>query len=715
MLPTRKEFPPGRARLASWASALCLALLALAGLAPAAAAERIDLDAGWQFRTDRDETGESLGWTGQVPPATRSVDLPHTWNVGTDHDFLGVAWYFRRFDSSASPGGAQISLHFGATNYSARAWLNGVEIGTHDGGFTAYSFDISSRLRSDNLLVVRVDNRPGAATIPGFAQRDAPTGWYDWWTYGGLVRDVWLERSGPAWIERQAIRTRLTDVQAAVSVRVIVQCSASGALPDRLRVTAFDPQGAVAARQTLPLNLAPGRNEIPVALAISKPQLWDLDHPLLYRLHAELLDGDGTLSDDRSDGFGLRAIEIRDRHLLLNGERLRLTGITRHEDSPWEGLAETRGTMLRDLDDMQTLHTRLSRPVHYPQHPFILDYADRHGILLIPEIPVWQFSEQQLADPRVLALAQRQMAEMIEEAGNHPSIFAWSVANESATSTPGGRAYFRAMRDGIRKLDPDRFVTFADDNLAKLDQAQQSAGEDADFLLMNEYYGSWHGPQSALAPALDRVDALFPQKMVIISEFGYAGLFSINSQEADRARSRILQEQLPALSARDWIAGVILWCYQDYKSHRNLWPGQTEGYVDHGLVDEARRPRPSYEIWKNLTAATHLEAAWTGAAGRPATGFDAVVVPNGPDRIPYRKLRDARLDWTVLDEKGQEIQRGSRSLPALLETFRFREDLPPPPAAAASRLLLRLLDGSGQTVGQFTLSRTGRDPSAGRD
>ncbi len=152
----------------------------------------------------------------------------------------------------------------------------------------------------------------------------------------------------------------------------------------------------------------------------------------MYRLAAELLDQGGKTLDQHQDSFGVRTIAIRDRHLLINGERVRLTGLARHEDSPAQGLAETPDTMQRDYDDLKALHTTLSRPVHYPQHPFILDYADRHGILLIPEIPVWQFNEAQLSDPKVLALAQQQMREMIEQAGNHPSIFAWSVANQES-------------------------------------------------------------------------------------------------------------------------------------------------------------------------------------------------------------------------------------------------------------------------------------------
>jgi beta-glucuronidase len=161
----------------------------------------------------------------------------------------------------------------------------------------------------------------------------------------------------------------------------------------------------------------------------------------------QITDTHGNVLDEKSDTFGIRTIEICDRHLLINGERVRLTGIARHEESVWEGLAETRGTMRYNYDDMKSLQVTLTRPVHYPQNPFILDYADRHGILLIPEIPVWQFSEAQLRDPKVLELAEQQMREMIEQAGNHPSIFAWSVCNESDTETPGGIAYFRAMRD----------------------------------------------------------------------------------------------------------------------------------------------------------------------------------------------------------------------------------------------------------------------------
>ena len=415
------------------------ALLGVIFSPAALGATRIDCNQGWLFRTDPSQVGETSGWAKTIPADTRSVNLPHTWNIGEYHDYLGVAWYFRRFAMPPGLPGRHVELHFGATFYKARVWLNGVELGSHEGGFTEYAFDVSSQLRNDNILVVRIDNRPNAETIPGYGARGAPEAWYDWWAYGGIVRDVWLTETGPVWIHRQSIRSEPTSEGAVIRDHFFIR-GAIGQQGNRLRATVYDQHDLAVASVTEAVSLLAGAADTVVSLTVSKPRLWSIDHPNMYRMDAELLDRRGNVLDAQSETFGIRTVQILDRHLVLNGERVRLTGLTRHEDSPWEGLAETRGTMRRDFDDLKALHTTLTRPVHYPQNPYILDYADRHGILLIPEIPVWQFSEAQLSNAKVQALARQQMQEMIEQAGNHPSIFAWSVANESATGTPGGIA-----------------------------------------------------------------------------------------------------------------------------------------------------------------------------------------------------------------------------------------------------------------------------------
>jgi hypothetical protein len=687
-------------RTAVHACALLVAVFSLVAAfsGPVLGATRIDCDQGWLFRTDPGQAGEASGWTQQIPADAKSVSLPHTWNIGEFHDYLGAAWYFRRFAMPASAPGTHFELHFGATFYKARVWLNGIELGSHEGGFTEYSFEITSQLRGDNVLAVRIDNRPGAETIPGYGARGTPEAWYDWWAYGGIVRDVWLTQTGPTWIRRQSIRSTQTSERAKIDDHIFFQGDQrqSG---NRLRITAYDQENQVVARVTEPLRGA----DTVVSVTVLKPKLWSIDHPNMYRMEAQLLDGQGKVLDAQSEPFGLRTVQILDRHLVVNGERVRLTGLARHEDSPWEGLAETRGTMRRDFDDMKALHATLTRPVHYPQNPYILDYADRHGILLIPEIPVWQFDEAQLSNPKVQALARQQMREMIEQAGNHPSIFAWSVANESATGTPGGIAYFRMMRDFIRGIDPGRYVSYADDNLAKLERADQSAANDADFLMMNQYYGTWHGPSSALAPALDRVEKLFPNKMAIISEFGYPGFFAKEPREADPERIRTLQEQMPMLAARDWIAGAIQWCYQDYKSRRNLWPGQTEGYVEHGVVDEARQRKPSYEVWKEMTAPAKLETHWLLDANGSVMGFAGTVTPNSPKSLPYYPLHDYALVWSLLDEKGKAVLSGNRKFADLSGAEQISGTLPPDAAGHSLRVMLTLLDPTGSIVGERAL------------
>lgn len=683
---------------------LCtLATLASLAVTPARAATRTDLNQGWQFRADPDEFGESFDWQSKLPADTEAINVPHTWNVGRLHDFLGVAWYFRSFDTPAHDALAHLRLHFGATFYQARVWLNGVELGSHEGGFTAYAFDITALLRPRNYLALRIDNRPGPATIPGFGARGTPLSWYDWWTYGGIVRDVWLSTSGPAWVERQAIRTSKEPAGWQITDRLTLHSALAQAVPARLRLSAMSPDNKLAASATQVITLASGEQQVAVALKLAKPRLWSIDHPEVYRLNVELLGDDGAVLDTHSDTFGVRSIEIRARHLLLNGERMRLTGVARHEDSPAEGLAETAPTMQHDYDELKLLNTTLSRPVHYPQNPYILDYADRHGILLIPEIPVWQFSEAQLSDPKVLALAKQQMREVIEQSGNHPSIFAWSVGNESATGSPGGIAYFRAMREMIRELDPDRYVSFADDNLPKLTRADQSAANDADFLMMNQYFGTWHGPASALVPALDKVNRLFPDKMVIISEMGFPGMFAKDPADADPSRIRTIEQQLPILAARDWIAGAMMWCYQDYKSRRNLAPGLVEGFVEHGVVDEARRHKPSFEVWKRWNAPARIDAHWVGTGSAPA-GFKLTVTANSERDLPSYPLHDYQLQWKVLDADGKVTLSGSRQLVDLQVPAKVSGTVPRNAAGSARQLVVTLLRPTGSAAAEQVIA-----------
>jgi hypothetical protein len=667
-------------------------------------ATRVDLNRDWDFRTERGiEAGAgTANWHAAIPEGTRRVNVPHTWNrEGADYDYLGTGWYFRRFDLPKLPADAIAQLHFGATFYKARVWLNGVEIGAHEGGYGAYSFDVTPHLRARNVVAVAIDNRPGMFTIPGFGARGAPDAWYDWWAYGGIVSDVWLDVHGPVRVERQFIRSKIDGANATVTNRVTLASRATQRVS--LRATVFDPDGATAATHTQALSLQAGSLDVPVSLALRQIRRWDLDHANLYRMTVEVLGAGGAPIESANDTFGLRDIVIKDRHLLINGERVRLSGMTRHTDSPWEGLAESPGTLRYDWEDMKSLNMTLTRPVHYAPGTRAADFADRRGILMIPEIPIWQASEAQLSNPQFMALAKQQMRELIEQYGNHPSVFAWSVLNESAAGSPGGIRFFREMRQYIKSLDPERFVTLADDNLPKLKSADESAANDADFLMMNQYFGAWHGPREALDPALDKVDRLFPKKMVIISELGFPGIFAKNPTEADAMRVSILREQMPLLAKRDWIAGAILWCYQDYKSRRYFWPGQEQGYLEHGLVDPQRQRKPSYFAWAELNSPAHLDVRWTRSSNGEPAAFAFTLKPKAGTELPSYPLRDYRVSWQLVDADNKAFADGGGLInPAGPSTV--ERDVPARTNQGAFKLAIKLMRPDGSLAMERTLA-----------
>jgi len=663
---------------------------------------RIDMDHDWRFRTDTADTGIAAGWPSATPTETRPVDVPHTWNIGKDDDYEGVAWYFKTFTLPASMLSSHVELHFGATFYRSRVWVNGVEVGEHEGGHTAYALDISRQLRAgENQIAVRLDNRPGVATIPGYAMRQAGSGsvWYDWWHYGGIVRDVWLTVADHALIRRQRIASKLAGDAASVSSQVFVENVDRHDGSYSVTASIIDPDGKTVAQARQDVSARAGRSvTTTLAVNLPHPQLWNVGDARLYQWVTQLHAADGAVLDSRSDTFGLRDITIRDRHLYVNGKPVRLSGVSRHEDSPWEGLAESKGTIDRDWSDMAALHTTLTRPVHYPQNDEVLDFADRHGILLVPEIPVWQFSQAQLKNPKLLALAKNMMREMIEQDGNHASIFAWSVCNESDASTPGGRAYVDAMASLIRDIDPGRFVTFADADISIKPWKEAPVMHDVDFIMANAYFGSWSGSGSDVEPWLDFIDRTYPDKMVIISEFGYPGVFSRDSAAADKARADNLLQQMDAFQRRSFIAGTIFWTYQDYKSHRNLWPGQTEGYVDHGLVDENRQRRPSYAVYEARNEPMSVATQWQVDANG-LRGFQATVSGYPITHLPSYPLLGYVAHWHAIDDRGHELAHGDEALRDLSQPVHFEGAWPAVGKGAAVHLAVDVTRPDGVRAG----------------
>jgi beta-glucuronidase len=644
----------------------------------ASAATKVDLDGYWRFKADPSSQGEFAGWARQMPSETEMVSVPGTWStLRKYYDYLGEGWYFKPFTFPATFSNQRVELHLGATFYKSRVWLNGTELGGHEGGYTAYFFDITPYLKPSNFLAVEIDNRPGVNTIPAWALKYAhgPETWYDWWPQGGIVRDVWLKLSAPQLLRWQQISSAVSGDGATVTDHVHLENHSSSASSVQLTFKVWAPDGDLAAESTRSLELAPGPGVETVKLPLKAPQLWSFDNPNLYRMEARLTGAQGNSLDSLADNFGVRTIEIRNRQLFLNGQAVRLTGIDRHEDSPWEGLAETAGTIRHDYDDLKNLQVTLTRPVHYPQNPRVYDFCDRHGILLIPEIPVWQFNATQFADPRVIELAKQMMREVIEQDGNHPSIFAWSVSNESASNTPEGVAYFKTMYEFIKSLDPDRLVTYADDSLPEVTDPRTNAASFADFVMWNEYYGSGHGSESLLPELIEKIGKDYPDKMVIISESSPWMPLTDDPKQAEEFRNASIGKALELFGKYPWIAGVLYWCYQPFRSHARPErtrltvpvPAPERIYSNFDFVDQDRQRHPIYSAFQkyNSPAAIRIELEWPHGEppSSPPSGFTATIERRRPDQIPSYPLNHYQAVWQAVDEGGAELGAGELTLP----------------------------------------------------
>jgi beta-galactosidase/beta-glucuronidase len=693
----------------------------------------LSLSGPWRFATDPEAVGHIRGWTQPDfdDDDWQTVAVPHTWNVMPEYaSYTGIAWYRRQLTPPQVADKAHIRLRFGAVFYLAQVWWNGVYLGEHEGGYTPFEFDVSGLARpgAANILVVRVDNRRAMDRLPAALT----SRWsYDWWHYGGLVRDVALHFSSRAFVAHQRLvavpalagvgRAETATITAAVTVTNASSQWLEGVLTGDVRGDGSD-RTVLVTSPAAPVRLPPGASrELILTATIPEPALWHFDHPHLYRWVATLRATSGQLLHTAAETFGVRSIEVRDASLYLNGEPVRLVGLTRHADSPAHGLAEPVTAMAADFSDLKRLNAVLSRPVHYPPARHTVDYADRHGLLLIPEIPAWQLSEAQLANPRIRTLAHQQLREMIQAHANHPSVWAWSVGNEFASDTPAGHAFVRELMAVAKALDPTRPVGFASNRLGYRPWADATALTDV--VLMNAYFGTWDGPKDRLGQALDAIHATWPDKPVIISEYGFAPhwerlhapafadqaqYYAIpsevpsESQDADRPRQQLIREQLTVFRHKPFVAGAIFWTYQDYRTPNGLVMG---------VVDRQRRRRGSWAVLREAYAPAVYDAVQVSPALDGTQRATVILRARGPVArdLPAYTLEGYRLAWAVAAADGQPVfAQGTLPLPTLPPGATWAGSLEWAVPPADYWLTLRLLRPTGAAVIEHTYDMHGR-------
>jgi beta-glucuronidase len=640
----------------------------------------VPLHGAWLFRVDPADRGEAEGWAapGAAEDGWDEVAVPSTWQVAPQTaDHLGPAWYRREFAAPEAWRGRIVRIEFEAVYHTAEVYINGKKAGEHAGkGYTAFAIDITDLLEfgRPNTVAVRADNSFSRTMLP---RQDS----YDWTPDGGITRPVRLLVTSPIYLEDVWVDAVPDLIQgtASLTVRAVVRNSTDKAMQVDLGSGLIDEKSGLSVRED------PGtvRAEIPAGTArevalpeivLDRPRLWHFDHPHLYVLEVRL-SRKSEIVHRSSTTFGIRKIEVRGPEFLLNGEPVRLAGVERMGGShPDFGMAEPAAWIAHDHDDLKELNCVFTR-VHWQQDRRVLDYCDRHGILIQLEVPTWgpgTFNE--LGPGELEALTENgldQLREMVARDRNHPSVLSWGLCNEVDGQNPVAQGFVRRMLREAKSLDPGRLCSYASNSLQTTPE-RDVAGE-MDFIEWNEYYESWFGGDpAALRANLEAIHRAFPDKPVVISEYGYCAC-TADRPENDPRRIEILRTHNAIFREFPWVAGLIFFDYNDYRTHiGDKGRGPLKQRV-HGVVDVFGVRKPSFEVL--AAESSPIEALEVGRDG----AVRVVTVRTRKD-IPAYTIRDYRVRWTAVGTGGIPIERGEVPLPELAPgaaaTVRFTPQAP---------------------------------------
>lgn len=400
--------------------------------AESAKAHELNLNRDWQFvKADTLTSVQAKDW--------QPVRLPHTPRIEpmiVNDQWQGIAWYQRKLTRPADWQDKKIFIRFEAAMNHAEVWLNGHKIGEHLGGYLPFTLDLSEALHTgDNLLQVRLDNRDNPITGP------KPLAQLDFNTYGGLYRDVRLMVKEPLHITDEILANQVAGGGIFVTYPQLSEQQATIQVQTQLANHALQAKDAVVVQQlyyqqqkvaevssTLPLS-AGAEQHLQQQLQLAEPLLWSPQQPHLYQLHT-LVYSDGKLLEQQQTRIGLRTFHFDEQHQLwLNGKKLFLRGVNRHQEYPHVGYATSAQADYRDAVKIKEAGFDYVRLSHYPHSKAFMDAADELGLVLLDAILGWQYYSN---EPAFRAQILQSCRDMIRRDRNHASVLAWECSlNES--------------------------------------------------------------------------------------------------------------------------------------------------------------------------------------------------------------------------------------------------------------------------------------------
>lgn len=547
-----------------------------------------------------------------------SVRLPHTakeipYNYINCRDYQMVCGYRKIFTAPGDWQGKKLILRFDGAAHEATVFCNGERVGYHACGYTAFCVDITDlvQLGGENVIDVRLDTRESLNIPPfGFV--------IDYLCYGGLYREVTLEVKEPEYIKEVLIEnTGLREIR----VRIASECGS-------LVTDIVDNSGAV-------ISSAVGKA---FELNVPEAELWSVDSPALYTARVRAMRG-GECVDEKRLRFGFRTVKFKSDGFYLNGERLKIRGLNRHQAYAYVGYAMPRSVQELDAEILKNeLGVNAVRTSHYPQSQHFISRCDELGLLVFTEIPGWQH----IGDEDWKRQAVKNTDEMVRQYMHHPSIMLWGVRiNESqdcdelyrrtnavAHTLDSGR-----QTSGVRYIEKSRLLE--------------------DVYAYNDF--SHCGDNAGLKPKKS-VTAKKHNGYLVSECNGH--MFPTKAFDDERHRlDHALRHAkvLDAMYADDDISGIFPWCMFDYNTHQDF--GSGDGICYHGVMDMFRNPKLASAVYASqsedkpccvVSSSMDIGEHPAGDIGRVYVFTNADCVRLYKDGVFVREFAPSREEYPAL-------------------------------------------------------------------
>lgn len=554
--------------------------------------DTFSLNGKWKFLVDQAEIGKRRKYWRDKKVDNQSelleynfetadaLNVPGDWNSQNDQllYYEGKIWYQKDFTFEKKTG-KRYFLYFGAANYKSVVYLNGKKLGEHEGGFNPFNFEITKQLKDKNSIVVSVDNTRMEEQVPTIIS--------DWKNFGGITRDVMIIEENTTFIRDFKLGLKKGSMnEVELNVWVEGPNKSSNVL---LNIPELNVDESIAVDES-------GYGE--KVFKLKNIKHWSPENPKLYDVELKIN------SNPLNDNIGFRNIEVKGTDILLNGESIFLKGISLHEESPLtngrtHSFEEAR-MMIDWVKDLGCNYLRLS---HYPHNEHLVRLAEKEGIMLWEEIPVYWDIEWD--NPKTYHLAEQMLDDVITRDKNRAAVVIWSIANETDISE-SRNTFLKNLINFTREKDNTRLISAA--LLAHRDGKSRYSrviddpfGENADIISVNQYIG-WYG--SALPDVIKdiKLDIKF-DKPFIFSEFGAGALGGFHADRMTRWSEEYqewyYQETLKMCEGIEKLRGISPWILVDFQSPRRVLPYYQEGYNRKGLISSEGKKKKAFHVLKN--------------------------------------------------------------------------------------------------------------------